>query len=150
MKMVNGLVIQGHAVASGKGKDARYPDGTLRLQAPFFLEGGLDINRFYTGTINLDVSPYTFEIRRPKYFFREIKWSPYIPPENFYFFDLIAYYQKEVYEGLIYMPDPETKTDHHQHTQLLELLLPELQNLNYGDNLKIRVPNDQLRFFKTV
>ena len=147
--MISGIVVKGHGVASGKGKDSRYPEGTLKLQAPFFREAGLDISRFHPGTINLDISPCSYSICSPKHYFKEINWSPFIPPENFYFFDLIAISQDKVYEGLIYMPDPETKTDHHQVPQLLELLLPKIPGLNYGSFLKISVPEDQLQFFKT-
>ena len=148
--MIRGIVIKGHGVASGTGRDPRYPKGTLKQQAPFFKDGGLDIDRFHPGTINLDISPYEFVIGCPKYFFSQINWSPFIPPENFYFFDLLAYHQDQEYKGLIYMPDPETKTDHQQAAHIIELLLPKMPGLNYGKHLKIAVPEDQLKFSKTV
>ena len=147
--MVSGFVVQGHGVASGIGTDPRYPKGTLWQQAPYFSQAGLDMSGFYRGTINLDIRPFAFVILDPKHYFQAINWSPFIPPENFYFFELIAHYKDKVYEGLIYMPDPETKTDHPQDTQILELLLPKISGLNYGDHLKIQVPKDQLKFYKS-
>ena len=82
---LKGEIKPGYGVASGKGNDERYPDGTLRLQFKYFLEKGLDLSRYYMGTINLDISPCKYQIGQPKYFFENINWSDYIPPENFYF-----------------------------------------------------------------
>ena len=83
MISITGKVISGYGVASGKGKDNRYPEGTLKLQMPFFNERGLDLSAFFIGTINIDISPYQFSIKKYKYYFKEINWSIYIPPENF-------------------------------------------------------------------
>ncbi len=146
--MVKGVVSRGHGVASGKGNDPRYPGGTLELQAPLFKNFGLDISPFYPGTINLDISPYRFTVLSPKHYFKHIAWSSYIPPENFYFFDVVVHFCDKTYAGLIYMPDPETKTDHHQMPHMLELLLPKIVGLNYGDHLKIKVPEEQLQLYK--
>ena len=88
MISITGKVISGYGVASGKGKDNRYPEGTLKLQMPFFKKRGLDLSAFFIGTINIDISPYQFSIKKYKYYFKEINWSIYIPPENFYFFGI--------------------------------------------------------------
>ena len=144
---IKGIVIKGHGVASGKANDPRYPLGTLSAQIPFFIELGLDLQEFYQGTINLDISPLEYKIVEPYKFFKEILWSEYIPAENFYFFKLVLIHNKRRIGGLIYMPGPETKTEHHQNRSTLELILPKIENLNYGDSLNIEVPETQLRFF---
>ena len=74
MISITGKVISGYGVASGKGKDNRYPEGTLKLQIPFFKERGLDLSAFFIGTINIDISPYQFSIKKYKYYFKEINW----------------------------------------------------------------------------
>ena len=144
---IKGKVIPGHGVASGIGEDSRYPDGTLRQQIPYFLKHGLDLNSYFLGTINLDIAPYQFKIGNARLFLKNIDWSDYIPPENFFFFDVEAYRDQEVFEGLIYMPDPATKKDHAQKESVLELILPKIDDLHYGDTLVISVPSDQMRFF---
>ena len=143
--LVSGKVQAGHGVASGKGKDERYPEGTLKLKFKHFLERGLDLSDYLMGTINLDISPYSYEIKKPKYFFRDIDWSDYIPPENFYFFDASLTYNNETYSGLVYMPDPETKKNHFQKPTILELIFPKINYLEYGVKVEVAFKKDQLR-----
>ncbi len=142
--LVRGEIKAGYGVASGKGKDERYPEGTLKQQFKHFLERGLDLSNYFMGTINLDISPCSYEIKKPKYFFKNIDWSEYIPPENFYFFDVFLNYKEKSYEGLVYMPDPETKEDHIQKPTILELILPKIKGLEYGVMVEIALKKGQL------
>lgn len=143
---ITGQIAQGHGVASGQSGDMRYPGGTLQAQFHYFKERGLDLSPYYPGTINLDISPYEFRIGRPKLFLKGINWSEFIPPENFYFFDVEVFRGQEIFQGLIYMPDPATKVEHEQEAAILELLLPKITDLQYGDQLEIVVPAEQLAF----
>ncbi|MEN8789648.1 MAG: hypothetical protein ABF295_09055 [Flavobacteriaceae bacterium] len=145
---IKGKVIQGHGVASGKVGDPRYPEGTLIKQLPFFKALGLDLGEYHLGTINLDIHPYRYGIIEAFMFFSQVRWSEHIPAENFYFFTLTAHYKSHTYNGLIYMPDPETKVEHEQSSSTLELILPKIKHLDYGDILKIEVPDTQLRFLQ--
>lgn len=142
--LVRGEIKSGHGVASGKGKDERYPEGTLKQQFKHFLERGLDLSDYFMGTINLDISPSSYKIKEPKYFFENIDWSDHIPPENFYFFDVTLYYNDKTYEGLVYMPDSETKEDHLQIPNMFELILPKIEGLEYGQIVDIGLKKDQL------
>ena len=142
--LVRGEIKSGHGVASGIGKDERYPEGTLKQQFPHFLERGLDLSDYFMGTINLDISPCSYKIEKPKHFFKNIDWSNHIPPENFYFFDVTLHYANKTYDGLVYMPDPETKEDHLQKPTILELILPKIAGLSYGDKVEIALQKDQL------
>ena len=145
---IEGKICRGHGVASGKAGDPRYPQGTLKEQIPFFKERGLDLSTYFSGTINLDISPLGFIIQQPKLFLEQISWSPHIPPENFYFFDLKLLKDGQEYEGLIYMPDPETKVEHEQRSTILELILPKIPGLEYGDTVEIEVLEEQLRIHR--
>ena len=147
---IKGVISPGHGVASGQSGDLRYPGGTLKLQLPYFRKKGLNLTPYFLGTINLDIAPNQFEIGTPKLFMEKIKWSEYIPPENFYFFDVVLYRDKEVYEGLIYMPDPETKVEHEQHASILELLLPKINGLSYGETVEIEIQDSQLFIYNKL
>jgi len=134
----------GHGVASGKGGDPRYPKGTIHAQMEHFKKKGLDLSPYFPGTINVDISPFTFKIKTPKHFLAQVDWSPYIPPENFYFFDAIVTYDGKDYVGYVYMPDPATKEEHFQNPNVLELILPKIEGLAYSDSIEINVAEDQL------
>ena len=142
---VKGRISQGHGVASGKAGDSRYPEGTLKQQFPHFKNRGLDLSPYFLGTINLDIAPHIYKILTPKLFLENVDWSDYIPPENFYFFDLKLHHQGHIFDGLIYMPDPKTKVEHEQKMSVLELILPKIEGLRYDDLVEIEVPSDQLQ-----
>lgn len=65
MAQIQGTVIQGYGVASGKARDSRFPDGTIAMQKPFFQKLGLDLTGFYLGTINLSISPLEYPVATP-------------------------------------------------------------------------------------
>lgn len=142
------MVLAGHGVASGKGGDVRYPGGTLKAQLPYFKELGLDLAAYFQGTINFDIYPYQYQIKKAKHFFKAVNWSVHIPPENFFFFDVKMWFNNREYQGLIYMPDPETKADHPQKSSVLELILPKIEKLSYGDEAEIEVAEKQMQFYK--
>jgi len=146
--MENALVIgeikSGYGVASGRGKDKRYPQGTLKQQFKHFLDRGLDLSNYYMGTINLDISPCSYKIKKPKHFFTNIDWSDFIPPENFYFLDVSIHHNEKTYNGLVYIPDPETKENHFQKPNILELIFPKIEGLKYGVKLEIELKKDQI------
>ena len=141
---IKAKVIPGYGVASGKNKDPRYPQGTVAVQIPFFEAKGLDFSSYFKGTLNVDISPYSFAIREAKIFFEGIDWSAHIPPENFYFFDVTLFYNGIPYEVLIYMPDPKTKTEHQQQKTTLELILPKIETLQYGAAIELEVNPKQM------
>ncbi|MGI9547970.1 MAG: hypothetical protein ACR2MM_12065 [Flavobacteriaceae bacterium] len=147
---IKGRINPGHGVASGKSGDLRYPGGTLKHQLPYFKEKGLDLNPYFLGTINLDILPYSYKICTPKLFLEQINWSEFIPPENFYFFDLVLHMKGQHYNGLVYMPDPETKVEHEQGNSILELILPKIHGLVYGDMVEIEIPDSQLKFYNKL
>lgn len=142
--IVRGTIVSGHGVASGRGDDPRYPKGTLYLQIPHFESLGIDISPFHMGTLNIDVGDKSVRIIRPKYCALGIKWSPHIPPENFFFFDVQATYEGHTYTGLIYLPDPATKTDHFQDPSIIELLLPEIPGIKSGKSISLEVEEAQI------
>ena len=141
-------IIKGHGVASGKNKKSNYPEGTLRLQKAHFLKMGLDLSAYFLGTVNVSIFPWKMKIIKPKYFFEKVKWSKYISPENFYFFDITIFFKEKSYAGLIYLPDPKTKEEHQQKSSTLEILAPFIPKIQYESSLEIEHNEKQFLFYR--
>jgi hypothetical protein len=138
-------VIQGHRVASGLNGNPRFPGGTLRMQAPFFRELGVDLAAFHPGTVNASIAPHRYRPVTARHTFREVKWHPTEPAEDFSFFDVrLVLPDESRVAGFIYYPHPDTKPTHFQQPDVLELLLPHVEGMRYGMELRLEVPADQL------
>lgn len=146
--MIEALVVAGHGVASGSSNDPRFPDGTLGLQFPIFSAQGLNLDGIYPGTINLDISPFHYEIIESKLTLPGIKWHADCPPEDFSFFDCEFIFPgaSAATKALVYYPHPDTKPEHHQAPNVLEILAPKIPDLHYGQLLEIEPAEGQLRF----
>jgi len=138
-------LIQGHRVASGLNGNPRFPGGTLFMQRPHFLARGLDIGVFHQGTLNVSIAPLTYRVVQPRLTFRDVQWHPVEPKEDFSFFvvRLLRPGQPPV-AGLIYYPHPETKPEHFQAPDVLELLFPFVEGLAYGMELTLEIPPVQM------
>ncbi|MGD1904084.1 MAG: hypothetical protein ACFB9N_17805 [Geitlerinemataceae cyanobacterium] len=156
---IEATLARGHRVASGLGGDRRFPDGTLALQfphfAPHFANRGVDLSGFYRGTLNLSISPWRYTVRSPKVTVRDLRWSSVSPPEDFSFFDCRLTVKKhrdrvepQTVAGLIYYPHPETKPEHFQADDILEVLAPRIDGLDYGDRVELAVRDRQMTFAK--
>lgn len=140
---VTGIVVRGHGVASGSGGDPRFPGGSLAMQVPFFAELGLDLSDFHLATINLSIAPATYEIVEPRWTFSDVKWHPTEAAETFSFFEC----RVDNVPGFIYYPHPETKPEHHQPSDVIEVLLREkLEGVDYGSHLRVETVPEQLVF----
>ena len=138
-RAVPGRVVRGHLVASGLSPDTPYPDSSIRLQKPFFAERGLDLSGFHDATINVDISPRRFRIRKPHVTFPAVRWTDLHPPENFSFLHCKVMTARRKVSGLIYFPHPETKETHFQSDNVLEVLAPFLPGLEYGSPVTLEM-----------
>lgn len=145
--IVRGVVVRGHRVASGLNGNPHFPGGTLRMQAPHFRERGLELSVFHPGTLNVSIAPRTYQVLSSKLTFRHVRWHSVDPPEDFSFFDVAvrANVADAWVEGLIYYPHPETKPTHFQSPDVLELLLPTLAGVSYGDAIDLKMRRDQIQ-----
>ena len=140
-----GLVVPGHGVASGACNDPRFPEGTIALQKPEFRRRGLDLDRFYSGTINLSIAPLLFRITRASYHFHALRWSDIAAAEDFSFLECSVLRHGEArLEGLVYYPHPETKPEHFQAPDVLEILTLPIPKLAYGDRLMLELNPAQI------
>jgi hypothetical protein len=143
---IDATVGRGYRVASGAGGDPRFPGGTLKLQRPFFAALGLDLSKFHQGTLNVGIAPLRYVVVRPRITFRDVKWLATVPAEDFSFFDVrLIRDGGEVVDGLIYYPHPETKPEHFQNPDVLELLFPFVPDAAFGSTIRIAVPVEQMR-----
>ena len=138
-------IVAGHRVASGLNGNPHFPGGTLRMQAPFFRALGLDLDAFHGGTMNVSIAPCRYRVVQAPTTFRQVKWHPTEPAEDFSFFDVqLQRADGNAVAGKIYYPHPDTKPAHFQQPDVLELLLPFVEGINYGDEIHLSIPAEQM------
>lgn len=145
----SGVIVRGHGVASGTGMDQRYPAGTLEMQRPFFAERGLDLSPYYDGTLNVDIAPASFSLIHPTHTFPKVEWTHLHPPETFSFSRCRLRHDGRAYDGWIYTPHPETKAAHFQPPTMLEIIVPYVDGLNYGDRVELLLDPCEIRITKS-
>jgi hypothetical protein len=144
-QIIPARLVEGYRVASGQNNNPRFPGGTLRMQTPHFQALGLDINPFYPGTLNVSIAPLSYRVAKAKHTFCQVKWHPVEPAEDFSFFDVRAIFPgRSPVAGLIYFPHPDTKPEHFQQPDILELLLPFTEGLHYGMELTLEIAPEQM------
>ena len=145
--LINGIVVSGHGVASGDAGDPRFPAGTLALQLPIFARLGLELEDLYHGTLNISVAPLVPRPQRALTTFRDVKWHPDCPAENFSFFDMrVATIEGEPLPAYIYWPHPETKPEHFQDPHVVEILAPRLDAIIEGLAVRLWVDPARMKF----
>lgn len=145
---VDGIVVEGHQIASGLNPQSPYPAGALALQGPFIKALGLDLSGFYGGTVNVSIRPYTFKPTNPEFTFRQVNWTPFHPPEDFSFSRCELIYEGQCYEGWVYYPHPETKETHFQDDSIVEIILPFIEGIAYGDRVEVVLNLDEIEVVK--
>lgn len=137
MKKYPFIVTKGHQVASGNAGDLRFPIGTIAAQKPYFKKLGLDLADYFCATLNAQFACDKVVLTQANYSFSQVKWHRELAAEDFKFYDCQVIRQHQVYSGLIYQPQIETKKEHFQPENLIEILLPYIKNIHYGDELHI-------------
>ncbi|MBM3846921.1 MAG: hypothetical protein FJ405_11640 [Verrucomicrobia bacterium] len=146
-RIITARIVQGHRVASGQNGNPLFPGGTMRMQLPVFKELGLDLAPFYCGTLNVSIAPLCYQVRAPRHTFRAVRWHPTEPPEDFSYFDVrLLRHDAPPVAGFIYHPHPDTKPKHFQKPDVLELLFPFIDDLSYGQEVRLAVPTEQMQF----
>jgi hypothetical protein len=133
-----GVVVPGYGVASGTGRDRRYPAGTIQLQQPHFLERGIDLSGYYPGTLNVDLAPLAPVPTLPV-FDGVICWFDGLE-ERFLLSPVELDAKGRRHAGLWYYPHPQTKPAHFQRGTVVELLLPWIEGIQAGDKVLVGFP----------
>lgn len=141
---ISALVTPGHQIASGKNPNTPYPKGSIKLQWPFLQRSPLDLQDLSSaGTLNIDLRPYEFVPNSPETTITA-QWFQKIT-ETFLFFPIKIRYQAKLYKGYVYYPSPDTKPDHFKPPYHIDLLLPWIENISYGDRIEILLPKDNIK-----
>ncbi len=141
-KILHGILMRGHQVASRLSKD--YPYSSLEKQKPLFKALGLDLYKYFNGTLNISIAPLEFEMIKPEYTFELVEWTDLHPPETFSFSRCKVIFKGGEYPGWVYYPHPETKKTHFQNASLIEVITSEIPDIQYGDGLDIEVNLDEI------
>lgn len=144
---LTGRVARGHGVASGTG-DTPYPAGAITLQAPHFAARGFHLDQVRAATVNVDVAPTHWRPISPDVTLDRVPWSDLIPPETFSFLRARARFGGREADGWVYYPHPETKPQHEQPETIVELLLPHLPGLGYGDVIEVALPAHRIHAWR--
>ena len=139
---IHGRITEGYRVASGPSAD--YPYGALSRQRPLFPSRGLDLGKYYNGTLNINLSPRAFKLIRPEFTFYNIAWTDLHPPEHFSFSRCKIVFKEVEYEGWVYYPHPETKLRHFQNPSLLEVIAMGIKDIRYGDEVDVSVNAEEI------
>lgn len=142
---VAGVVVAGHGVASGRSGDPRFPGGTIALQRPHFAARGLDLSGFHPATVNVSMAPARWELVRADHTFRDVRWSPTQPPEDFSFVAVVLVdADGQFHDALVYRPHPDTKPEHVQPADVVEVLASRIPDLAVGDQVALLVDPSRL------
>lgn len=144
--LLHGILAKGYRVASGPSTD--YPYGSLERQRPIFKERGLDLDRYFNGTLNIDIRPHAFVLKKPAYTFEHVEWTDLHPPEHFSFSRCKVIYKDIEYDGWVYYPHPETKERNFQNPSLLEVIAMPIPGIEYGDELQVLVNPQEVTVYE--
>ena len=143
---LHGILVEGYRVASGPSAD--YPYGSLERQRPIFRSRGLDLEGYFNGTLNIDIRPYAFTIKKPAYTFRDVEWTDMHPPEHFSFSRCKVIYKDIEYDGLVYYPHPETKERNFQNPALVEVIATPIPEIKYGDEIQVLLNPEEVTVYR--
>lgn len=137
-------LVKGHGVASGKASNSPFPAGTISMQMPFFKKLGLDLTAMFPATLNLSISPMSFELHAPKHHFASIAWAKNFPSEDFSLTPCTLHYQQNQFAGVVYYPHPETKIGHFQPKSVIEVISSFIPDIQYGSQLELELDDKEI------
>ena len=121
------------------------PTAPLKCKSLSSVSWGLDLEAYFSGTLNISISPHQYKVKQAKYTFENVKWAENEPAEDFSFFDCrILLKNGEVKQGLIYYPHPDTKPEHFQAADILEIITFKIDDLKYDDEVILEVDSQQI------
>jgi len=145
MQAIKAILKEGHKVASGQAKDSPYPEGSIKMQAPYFKEHGIDLSNYYLATLNLSISPYYFKMHAPEFTVPKLEWAAGFSAEDFSFSKCEIIFNGKTHGSLIYYPHPETKIGHFHDQSLIEVITDYIPDIKYGDKVELRLNEAEVK-----
>ena len=99
----------------------------------------------FNGTLNISIAPYEFEMKKPEYKFKNVKWTELTNAETFSFSRCKMIFKGKEYNGWVYYPHPETKKDHFQSRSTVEVLAPRIEGIKYGNAVEITLDQREIK-----
>ncbi len=148
-RQLRGVIKKGHQVASRRCLDPRFPEGTSQIQKPHFKKLGCDLDAYYRGTINLNIAPFRLRMIQGRFRFNNLRWSPDALPEDFSLADCrILTEDGKILNGLLYYPHPETKPEHFQPPEVIEIITYHIEGITYGQKLLLEIDSRQVEIYQ--
>lgn len=143
---LKGQLIDGHGIASGRSAKSPYPRGSLAMQAPFFAAQGLDLSNCFMGTLNVNIAPEIWTLRKAQYQFENLRWTHLHPPETFSFVSCLLRTtpQNSWVDAWLYYPHPETKKMHLQAANIMEIIAPPMQSCAITSKVELRFKSQHI------
>jgi hypothetical protein len=139
---VEGVIVEGHRIASGLNdlSPEEVVNATIRKQRPYFERVIPGFSDIYDGSVNVDISPRTFDILKPDY---EItcEWAEGFR-ETFWFVGVSLAHNGRSHESWIYYPCPGPLKKHPNNK--FELLAPWIDEMSYGDGVSILYSSEKV------
>jgi hypothetical protein len=105
----------------------------------------LDLDGYFNGTLNINISPRAFAMAKPAYVFRGVQWTDLHPPEDFSFSRCGVRFEGRDYDGWVYYPHPETKLRHFHDASLIEVIAEEIFGIEIGDAVEVALNASEVR-----
>jgi len=139
---IDGVIVEGHRIASGLNDlpSDEVVNATIRKQRPYFEKVVPGFSDIYNGSVNVDISPRTFDILKPDH---EItcEWAEGFR-ETFWFVSVSLVHNGTSHKGWIYYPCPGPLKKHSNNK--FEFLAPWIDDLNYGDIASILYSSEKV------
>lgn len=113
-------------------------------KCPFFKALGLDLTGYFPGTLNISVAPAQFRMLNPAYCFEKVAWIAGFNAETFSFAECTVWFSGKAYQGFVYYPHPETKTQHFHDASLLEVICQPIKGVHYGNKVRLEYLPEQI------
>jgi hypothetical protein len=147
---IEGKIIKGKGIASGKNIDTNDLTNTIGYQLPFFAAAGVPVDNIRPGTINVGISPHEFRIIRPDHTVTCTWWpgSEKTPPfpETFRLVEAQVIFESNTYPGLIYYPMPSAYKSHPDTK--IELLAEDIPGIKNEKPIGIQVEDGKLEVYR--
>lgn len=131
--LIQGKIVKGTGIATY----------TIEKQKPYFEKFIPNIMDVKPGTINLNISPASFKIKKFAYLVEKVLWDEEFPIEDFGFIPitkLLTKNQEIISPGYVYIPN---KSPHFQNNSQLELVCRPME-VTYGDKISIEVEDQYI------